>query len=244
MDPLQHRRRGSGWWPSWTRRLGEPSRPDLPGWGRSDPLPDHHAPIDFEAEAVEALIQQTGSAPVHLVGHSSGGTLALAIALGGRLPVQTLTLFEPLPIAILADTGDEDAFSEIATFVNSYRRSFETGAKWAAGSVIDLWGGAGTFDAMSPAVREFIASTTAQNLRTWQGTFAFRPSLDALATLQVSTTLVHGALSHRIAKLIAERLKQYLPRSSLLEFPNASHFMIHSHAAESARLIGQTATGI
>jgi hypothetical protein len=37
--------------------------------------------------------------------------------------VQTLTLFEPLPIAILGDTGDEDAFNEIATFVENYRRS-------------------------------------------------------------------------------------------------------------------------
>jgi pimeloyl-ACP methyl ester carboxylesterase len=212
---------------------------DLPGWGESDPVPDHPALVDLEAAAVEAVAKQVSDGPIHLAGHSHGGTVALAVALAGRVPVQSLTLFEPLPVSILVHTGDSAEFSEVTDFVFGYRRDFEAGEKWAARAVIDLWGGSGAFDAMSPAVREFIAARTAQNLLDWQGSFAFTPSLDQLESLQVPMTLVQGALSHRIAKLISLRLKQSIPNGTIVEISGAGHFMIHTHAAESARLIGK-----
>ena len=213
--------------------------PDLPGWGESAALPDDVEPVEFEAMAVEAVAKQVTSGPIHLAGHSSGGTVALAIALRGRVPVQSLTLFEPTPVSILAYTGSESEFNELSEFVSTYRIAVERGDKWAAAPVIDLWGGKGTFDAMPAAVREFIAANTAQNLRSWQGGFAFRPALDALAKLQAPTTLVQGALSHRFAKLLVTRLREFIPRSTVVELKDAAHFMIQTHPGESARLIGQ-----
>lgn len=209
---------------------------DLPGWGESDSPPDHPALVDLEAAAVEALAKHVSDGPIHLAGHSHGGTVALAVALAGRVPVQSLVLFEPLPVCVFRHTGDTAELQEVMDFVSGYRRAFDAGEKWAARAVIDLWGGSGSFDAMAPAVREFIAARTTQNLRDWQGSFAFTPSLQALRDLQVPTTIVQGALSNRIAKLIALRLKQSIPKSTIVEMRGASHFMIHTHAAESARL--------
>jgi pimeloyl-ACP methyl ester carboxylesterase len=212
---------------------------DLPGWGESDPVPDHPALVDLEAAAVQAVAKQVSDGPIHLAGHSHGGTVALAVALAGRVPVRSLTLFEPLPVSILPHTGDGEVFREVTDFVSGYRRAFEAGEKWAARAVIELWGGSGAFEAMAPAVREFIAARTAQNLRNWQGCFAFRPSVDELRSMQVPTTLVHGEFSNSIAKLIALRLKQSIPNGTIVEMSGASHFMIHTHAPQSARLIGQ-----
>lgn len=210
---------------------------DLPGWGESAPLPDDVEPVDFEAMAVEAVAKQVTWKPVRLVGHSSGGTVALAVALRRRISVQSLTLFEPLPVSLLAETGDGAVFQRMRDFVSQYRTAFENGNRWAAASIIDLWGGTGTFDAMPPAVREFVAEKTAQNLRGWDGWFNFRPSLGELRALETPTKLVHGALSAEIAKLVITRLHETLPNSTVTEVKNANHFMIQTHPAESAQLI-------
>jgi pimeloyl-ACP methyl ester carboxylesterase len=227
-------------WKRFAASLGEKARCvalDLPGWGESEPLPAHSGAVDLQAAAVEAVAKNLGHEPVHLAGHSHGGTIALAAALAGRVPLRSLTLFEPLPVSLLAQTGDGKTLDEIVAFVSRYRRAFEAGDKWAARSVIDLWGGPGSFDAMAPAVRDFIATGTAQNLRDWEGNFAFHPSPEALQTLRVPTTIVLGASSHRIAKLLGRRLSESTPGSKLIELEGASHFMIHTHAADSARQI-------
>lgn len=218
---------------------------DLPGWGNSDPAPlDHPALVDYEARAVDAVAShavahQSGSGSIHLAGHSHGGTIALAVALAGRVKVLSLTLFEPLPVAILAYTGDRAVLDEVTDFVSAYRRAFQAGDRWAARSVIDMWGGSGAFEAMAPAMREFIALGTEGNLRDWNGNFAFQPTLEKLRALQIPTTVVHGSSSHRIAKLLAHRLTESMPQSRRVELGGASHFMIHTHASESAGIVEQ-----
>ncbi|HEX6260764.1 MAG TPA: alpha/beta hydrolase [Woeseiaceae bacterium] len=213
---------------------------DLPGWGNSEPAPlDHPALVEYEARAVEAVARQSGGGSVHLAGHSHGGTIALAVALAGRVKVLSLTLFEPLPVAILAYTGDRAVFDEVSDFVSAYRRAFKAGDRWAARSVIDMWGGSGAFEAMAPTMREFIGLGTEGNLRHWNGNFAFQPTPEELRALPIPTTVVHGSSSHRIAKLIAHRLTESMPRSRRVELGDASHFMIHTHAGESAGFVEQ-----
>lgn len=214
---------------------------DLPGWGNSDPAPsDHPALVEYEARVVETVANHAGrDRPVHLAGHSHGGTIALAAALAGRIKLLSLTLFEPLPVAILDYTGDRAALDEVLAFVSAYRRAFAAGDRWAARAVIDFWGGAGAFEAMAPEVREFLAAGTERNLRHWDGSFAFRPNRQELGALRVPTAIVCGALSHRIAKLTAGRLAELMPSSGAVTIDGASHFMIHTHAGESAGLIGR-----
>jgi len=169
--------------------------------------------------------------------HSYGGLVALAVALGGRAPVLSLSLYEPLPLAMLEHTGDHEALNELLSFVADYRHAFEAGEQWAARGVIELWGGAGAFEAMSPTMRDFIAAGTAQNLRHWEGNFAFKPTLEELRDVLQQTALVHGTSSHRIAKLLVQRLSGTLPRSTGFEISGARHFMIYTHASESARIV-------
>jgi pimeloyl-ACP methyl ester carboxylesterase len=212
---------------------------DLPGWGKSEPAPlDHPALVEYEARAVESVADHLAGTAIHLAGHSYGGTVALAVALANRVEVLSLTLFEPMPVAILEYSGDRAVFDEIAGVVSAYRRACEAGDRWAARSMIDLWGGAGAFEAMTPAVREVVGAGTGGNLRHWGGTFAFRPRLEDLRGLQVPTAIVYGSSSHRIPKLLAQRLAEVLPNSRAIALDGASHFMIQTHASESAHFIG------
>lgn len=69
--------------------------PDLPGFGRSDPPPDRHYPLDQHIRAVTALITSEGRGPVHLFGNSLGGAVATSIAAQRPDLVRTLTLVSP-----------------------------------------------------------------------------------------------------------------------------------------------------
>ncbi len=67
--------------------------PDLPGFGRSAPPPGGRYSLDASAEVVTALLEQTG--PVHLVGNSMGGAVAILVAARRPELVRTLTLISP-----------------------------------------------------------------------------------------------------------------------------------------------------
>src|SRR5204862_247508 len=55
---------------------------DLPGYGRSEPQPRTYTPTFYEddAEALSALVRARVKGPVHLIGYSDGGEVALMIA--------------------------------------------------------------------------------------------------------------------------------------------------------------------
>ena len=215
---------------------------DLPGWGESDPSPEDCATlVEYEAAAVEAVATEVSPGPIHLVGHSHGGTVALAVALARRVDLLSLTLFEPLPVSLLADTGDDEAHGELTRFLSAYRSAFDGGDSWAARRVVDLWGGAGAFEAMSSAGREVIGRGTAQNIRQWLGNFAFRWPVEAFRSLQVPTVLAQGQRANGIARLFNQRLRELLRVSGVIEVAEASHFMIHTHPTECAHIVSRGA---
>ena len=214
---------------------------DLPGCGGSDAVPlDSSCLLALEAETVEAVLRKEAREPAHLVGHSYGAVIALSVALAGRIPIRSLTLFEPLPLMFLEKTGDAEVIDEMSAFVVDYRRAFQQGDEWAARRVIDLWGGEGAFEAMPSQVRQVVKAHTAQNICQWESNLGFRPSIDDYKSLRVPTTLVRGDKSHSISRLISQRLHELIPASNLVEIPAASHFMIHTHAIECSRIIGPT----
>lgn len=212
---------------------------DLPGCGGSDPVAlDPSRLLALEAETVEAVLTKETTEPAQLVAHSYGAIIALSLALAGRDDIGSLTLFEPLPFTFLEKTGDAQIVEEITAFVAGYRNAFQQGDAWAARRVIDLWGGEGAFAAMPAQVQQVVKANTAQNICQWETNLGFRPSIEDYRSLHMPTTLVRGEKSHPIGKLISARLHELIPESSLVEIPAASHFMIHTHAADCATIIG------
>ena len=65
--------------------------------------------IEHEVRVVEAVARHVG-APVHLVGHSFGATVALAAALAGAVEVCSLTTFEANPIPLVRERGRVDLY--------------------------------------------------------------------------------------------------------------------------------------
>lgn len=68
---------------------------DLPGFGRSEPPRDRRYSIQAQTRTVIAYLQQSGRAPVHLVGNSMGGAISVHVAAQRPDLVRTLTLISP-----------------------------------------------------------------------------------------------------------------------------------------------------
>lgn len=214
---------------------------DLPGSGESEAVPfDPSRLMTIEAETVEAVAAREASTPVHLVAHSHGAVIALAIALRGRMAIRALTFFDPVPVGVLPNTAHSEVLTEMAEFVAEYRRAYEDGDQCAARRVVDRLGGDGAFDAMPERAREAVKAGTAQNICHWQTNLAFRPTSEQFGTLRVPTTIVQGEKSRPIDRLIGQRLSELLPNSRLIELTGAGHFMINTHSVECARIIGPT----
>ena len=74
--------------------------PDLPGFGWSPPPRDGDYSVRAHARALTALLESVGDGrPVHLLGNSLGGTVAMVVAATRPQLVRTLTLVSPaLPV--------------------------------------------------------------------------------------------------------------------------------------------------
>jgi pimeloyl-ACP methyl ester carboxylesterase len=124
------------------------------------------ASIEREIGVIEAVILRANSA-VHLVGHSYGGTVCLATALRDQTKIASMTLIEATPFNLLRHSGDLGLYQQVRAMSDAYVRSYHDGKPLAARSIIDFYGGDGSFDTFSARTREYIVATTPTNILDW-----------------------------------------------------------------------------
>jgi pimeloyl-ACP methyl ester carboxylesterase len=90
---------------NWTDVMGllqdrlDSAAPDLPGFGWSPPPANGDYSLRTHAATLAAYVESRGDGPVHLLGNSLGGTVALVVAATRPELVRTLTLVSPaLPV--------------------------------------------------------------------------------------------------------------------------------------------------
>jgi pimeloyl-ACP methyl ester carboxylesterase len=209
----------------------------LLGYGDTDErrTPDDVS-IEREVDVIEAVIQRTNGV-VHLVGHSYGGTVCLATALRDQTRVASLTLIEATPFNLLRRSGDLGLYEQVRAMSDAYARSFGDGERRAARSVIDFYGGDGSFDAFPSRTQDYIVATTPTNLIDWSSAWSCDVPLAAYAGITRPSLFVRGECGHPAVRRVAEVLSDAVSGSSLVTVPGANHFMIATHAANVARLI-------
>ena len=86
---------------------------------------DAAVPIARQAADCLALIRLLDAAPAHVVGHSSGGDIALQLALDAPNAVRSVTLLEP---ALLSVPSGGQLFEKLGSSVQKYQAGDKAGA--------------------------------------------------------------------------------------------------------------------
>ncbi|MCC6946536.1 MAG: alpha/beta hydrolase [Bradyrhizobiaceae bacterium] len=211
----------------------------LPGAGETEETRQpYDESIDRVVETVEAVAACTGG-PVHLAGHSWGGTVAICAAMRGRVPVASLTLLDANPCDLLRLCGEDSLYDEVRRMSEDYFRAFRAGEREAARHVIDFWTGAGSFDRLPAKIRDYAVLTTPANVRDWPAMFGFRPALSDYAALDLPVLVVSGSESHPALQRTADIIAETVPGARRVTVAGASHFLISTHATEVAALMAE-----
>jgi pimeloyl-ACP methyl ester carboxylesterase len=230
---------GAAWRPV-VARLGGKYRTvttSLPGYGGSaERRTRGSASIAAVASAVEAVVRHAGGA-VHLVGHSFGGEVGLAVALRGRVELASLSIFEAPAPGMLSVFGRRDAYDAFRTMTDAYIENFEAGNVEAIASMIDFYGGSGTFASWPPAVRAYAANTTPTNILDWETAYSFEPRPDALAALNLPVRVAVGEKSHPAVVEANALIAEAVPGAFFATIEGAAHFMTATHPDAVADLI-------
>lgn len=196
------------------------------------------ASILHEAEMLEAVIRRTGSR-VHLVGHSFGALVALAVTRRKRVPLASLVIVEAPAAELLRGCGEVEHYRAFRQMTGAYFESFAGGNVEAIAGMIDFYGGVGTFASWPPRVRGYAVDTTSVNILDWASAFGFPLSPVLLAAVDVPVFVARGGASHPAVQRANELLSQCIDGALLVTIEGATHFMIATHAGELAHLIAE-----
>src|SRR5262245_10737559 len=201
--------------------------PDLIGYGRTDSWPDGYVfGLDDELRLIAPLIEHLPGG-VHVVAHSYGGVVALALARAGRIGIRSLTLIEP--VAFHMARSDPQAWAEVERFSGGFAAHMARGDVEAAmRHFVDYWSSAGTWEAMDEGTRANMRRAAPKIMHEFDAASA-DPLVDTLRGVAFPVRLIAGDKSplpvRRIAALIAERL----PNACLEVFTGANHLLPATH---------------
>jgi len=198
--------------------------PDLLGSGAQGHwMGEHDVQLADEVVALEQVLDRA-DAPVHLVGHSYGGAVALAVAMRWPERVAGLYLFEPVRFALLDNPADRSAWEEITGVGQAIAAFARSGHLHASAEIfVDYWSGTGTWAALPPARRDAVAARMPKVRAEFGALFADATSPSQYASLPMPVHLFHGSTSPWPARRVAELLAAACGNPRLVCLQGASH---------------------
>lgn len=194
-----------------------------------------------EAEPVLALIDGH-EGPVHLVGHSYGGGLALHVATARADRIQGLCLYEPSAFHLLKLFGWEgrSALQEIELVAETIRRGLVTGAyRQAAAAFVDYWNGAGAFETLRAEQQDDLTAYVWKAALDFQALIGEATPLSAYCGFDFPVLLARGEFAPRPTRILANKLAERVPGGQLVVVPGAGHMGPLTHGDQVADLFAR-----
>lgn len=230
----------SGAWRSLAARLGDDVSmlcPDMLSHGRS---PDWDETGDFQDRSVDA-VRPLLTAPMDLVGHSFGATIALRLAVAHPDLVRSLTLIEPVFFAV-ARADDPARLDDHDRDATPFSRAMADGDRALAARLFNrMW------SAASPRWPDLPEATRAAMIRGIHVVPACAPALyddragllrdGALSRAAMPTLVMRGGDSHPVMETVCEGLARRMPDAQSLVIKGGGHMLPISHPKETAEAI-------
>jgi pimeloyl-ACP methyl ester carboxylesterase len=200
---------------------------------------EHAFTLADDAARTIALIDRCDR-PVHLVGHSYGGGVALHIALRRLNRIASLALYEPAAFHLLnqIDTGEDAAFAEIVSITRETGNGVITGNfRGTAACFIDYWGGPGAWGALRPSMQHALTRWAPKAPLDFRALIEEPTPADAYADLHVPALVLRGEHAPTPTRHIAETLPTLMPCARLAVVAGAGHLGPLTHNAEASALI-------
>jgi pimeloyl-ACP methyl ester carboxylesterase len=198
---------------------------DRRGHGKSQKVTAQGSGEEDAADA-SALLIQLGATPAHVVGNSSGASVALKMAVAEPSSLRSLNAHEPPlwdllghdPLVMLASNKANRNKEQVA-------RELESGDRAGAAKLfMDMMSSVpGMWDRMTPEGREMMIA----NADTWLDEIKDpnfnNIDLTALARFTRPALLTYGGKGMQGPRMVIEKLAKTLPNSKVQVFPNDGH---------------------
>ncbi len=175
------------------------------------------------AELVLAVCEGIAS-PIHLVGHSFGGSVALkaTAALGSR--VGRLVLLEPNPFYLLQQAGRTEAYAE-ARALRDFVKEVGAAGEWprVAERFADYWVGEGAWAAMPEKRRATFLASIPPNFHEWDAIDQETTSIEGWCQLAAEVLVVRARDTRRSVSEIFDLFRESCPRWSFAEVAEGGH---------------------
>jgi pimeloyl-ACP methyl ester carboxylesterase len=197
---------------------------NLYGYGETTPWPaTSPQSLYAQAQLITALCEGIDT-PVHLVGHSFGGSVALktAMLLGSR--IESMTLLEPNPFYLLKQGGRTQAFLE-ARALRDHVKCYGALGEWrkVAERFADYWLGDGSWSTMPEKRRSAFAEAFAPNFYEWDAVMDEETTVEELKTLTVRTMVVSDKATRLPIRAIVDLFTTACPHWSFRTIAEGGH---------------------
>jgi pimeloyl-ACP methyl ester carboxylesterase len=211
--------------------------PDLIGYGSSAPWSGQgEFSLAQEAAALRGVLS---GEPVHLIGHSYGGGLALHIARTRPELLRSLTLIEPSAFHLLRGgaAGDTDALLEITGVSAQARAALASGDYLGGfGRFVDYWK-PGSWAAMPAQKRAAFAPQIAKVALEFHALLNEPAGIEDVRGIAAPTLLLQGAETRLPARCVCRHLRAALPQAEFRLVLGAGHMLPVTHRDEVNKLI-------
>ena len=185
--------------------------------------------IAMHARDLAALIKALNLPPVHLIGHSYGGSIAFLVARDHPEVIRSLTLAEPSLVPLLKATPEGDALltSFITTSIVPSSDAFkqgnnEEGVRRFVNGVL----GEGSYEKLPPPVQTRVMDNVQELKGELSSQDLYPPTTcEDVQKVKAPTLLVDGELSPKMFHVIDDMLEHCLPSVERATIPAASHQM-------------------